>query len=85
MGMYSFVPPFREATFCGVLSCVFDKSGCAAGEKRLWNTALHKSYVGFEVLRVVKMMILLFWVVMPCALIGRYEHFGETQSLHLQG
>jgi hypothetical protein len=27
------VPPFREATFCGVPSCVFEKSGCAAGEK----------------------------------------------------
>jgi hypothetical protein len=43
--MYSFVPPFRKATFCGVLSCVFDKSGCAVGEKRLQNTVLvHKRY-----------------------------------------
>jgi hypothetical protein len=31
--MYSFVPSFREAKFCGVPSCVFDKLGCAAGEK----------------------------------------------------
>jgi hypothetical protein len=37
MAMYSFEPPFREATFCGAPSCVF---GCAAGEKRLRNTAL---------------------------------------------
>jgi hypothetical protein len=33
MDMYSFVPPFREAKFCGVPSCVFDNLGCAAGEK----------------------------------------------------
>jgi hypothetical protein len=38
--MYSFVPPFLEANFCGVPSCVFDKLGCAMGEKRLRNTAL---------------------------------------------
>jgi hypothetical protein len=42
MAMYSLVPPFREATYCGALSCVFDKSGCAAGEKRLQNTALRR-------------------------------------------
>jgi hypothetical protein len=29
MAMYSFVPPYRKAKFCGV----FDKLGCAAGEK----------------------------------------------------
>jgi hypothetical protein len=34
MAVYSFVPPFREATFCGVPSRVFDKLGGAAGEKR---------------------------------------------------
>jgi hypothetical protein len=33
MVMYSSVPAFREAKFCGVPSCVFDKLGCAAGEK----------------------------------------------------
>jgi hypothetical protein len=38
MAMYSFVPPFRETKFCGAPSCVFDKLGCAAGGKRLWNT-----------------------------------------------
>jgi hypothetical protein len=41
MVTYSFVPPFREAKFCGVPSCVFDKLGCAAGEKSLRNTDLH--------------------------------------------
>jgi hypothetical protein len=40
MAMYSFVPPFRDAKFCGVPSCVFDKLGCAASEKRFRNTAL---------------------------------------------
>jgi hypothetical protein len=33
MVIYGFVPPFREAKFCGVPSCVFDILGCAAGEK----------------------------------------------------
>jgi hypothetical protein len=32
MVVYSFVPPFREAKFCGVPSYVFDKLGCAAGK-----------------------------------------------------
>jgi hypothetical protein len=35
-----FVPPFREAKFCGVQSCVFGILWCAAGEERLRNTAL---------------------------------------------
>jgi hypothetical protein len=38
--MYRFVPPFREAKFCGVPSYVFDKLGCAAGEKRDCGTQL---------------------------------------------
>jgi hypothetical protein len=33
-------PPFREAEFRGVPSCVFDKLGCAAGEESLRNTAI---------------------------------------------
>jgi hypothetical protein len=36
--MYSFIPPFYEAKFCGVPSRVFDKLGCAAGEESLWNS-----------------------------------------------
>jgi hypothetical protein len=40
MEMYSFVSPLREAKLCGVPSCVFEKLGLAAGEKRLWNTDL---------------------------------------------
>jgi hypothetical protein len=42
MTMENFIPPFREATFYGVPSCVFDKLGCAAGEKRLRNIAFDK-------------------------------------------
>jgi hypothetical protein len=41
MVMYNFVTPFREAKFCGVASCVYDKLGCAADEKWLRNTVLH--------------------------------------------
>jgi hypothetical protein len=33
MAMYSFLPHFCVAKFCGVPSCVFDKLGCAAGVK----------------------------------------------------
>jgi hypothetical protein len=43
MAMYIFVLPFHEATFCGVPSCVFDKSGCAACEKRFRNTAIEEN------------------------------------------
>jgi hypothetical protein len=42
MAMYTMVPPFCEAKFCGVLSCVFEKLKCVAGE-RLQNTALDAS------------------------------------------
>jgi hypothetical protein len=34
MAMRSFVFPFREPKFCGVPSCVFDKSGSVMGEKK---------------------------------------------------
>jgi hypothetical protein len=33
-------PSFCETTFCGVLSCAFDKLGCAVGEEWLWNFVL---------------------------------------------
>jgi hypothetical protein len=31
------------------------------------------------------MLLLFFWVVMLCGLIGRYKHYRETYRLHLQG
>jgi hypothetical protein len=37
--------------------------------------------LGFEVLTVVKMSMLFFWVVMLCGLIGRYQCYGETVSI----
>lgn len=39
----SFVPPFLDANFCGVLPCVFDKLGSIVGEKRIADH-LHKVY-----------------------------------------
>jgi hypothetical protein len=27
-------------------------------------------------------MLMFFWVVMPCRLVGRYQRFGETNCLH---
>jgi hypothetical protein len=43
MAMCSFVPPFREANFFGVPPRVFEKLGCAAGEKSFRNTALDRA------------------------------------------
>jgi hypothetical protein len=40
---------------------------------------------GSEVLTVEKISMLVFWVVIPCVLVGRYRHFGGTYCLHLQG
>jgi hypothetical protein len=37
-----------------------------------------------EVLMAVKMSMLLFWVVTPCGIVGRYQRFGWTCCLHLQ-
>jgi hypothetical protein len=33
---------------------------------------------------VVKMSMLVFWVVKPCRLVGRYLRFGGTYCLHLR-
>jgi hypothetical protein len=41
-------------------------------------------YMRFEVLKVVR-MIMFFWVVTPCRLVDRYQNFGKTYCLHLQG
>jgi hypothetical protein len=38
-----------------------------------------------EVLTAVKMSILVFWVVTPCGLVGRYQRFGRAYYLCLQG
>jgi hypothetical protein len=51
--MYSFVPPFREAIFCGVPSCVFEKLGCAAGEENLRNTDVTNLLVSMRLFDVL--------------------------------
>jgi hypothetical protein len=38
----------------------------------------------FDVLTAVKMSMLVFWVVTPCGLVGRYQRFGGTYCLYLQ-
>jgi hypothetical protein len=43
MAIYSFVPPFHEAKFYGVPSCIFDKLGCAAGEKSCGTLFFYRS------------------------------------------
>jgi hypothetical protein len=37
-----------------------------------------------EVLMAVKTLILIFWVVTPCKLLGRYQHFGGIYCLYPQ-
>jgi hypothetical protein len=39
----------------------------------------------FEVLTAVKMLIVVFWVVTPCSLVGGYQRLGGTYSFHFQG
>jgi hypothetical protein len=44
----------------------------------------HCSYTRFEVFTAVKMLMLFFWVITSCGLVGRYQRFGGTYCLHLQ-
>jgi hypothetical protein len=44
----------------------------------------HPLSVKFEVLKAVKVWIVVFWIVMPCGLAYGYQRFGETHSLRLQ-
>jgi hypothetical protein len=37
-----------------------------------------------EVVTAVRMMMM-FWVLAPCRLVGRSQRFGETYCLHPQG
>jgi hypothetical protein len=32
----------------------------------------------------MKLSVLVFWFVMPCGLVCRYQHFGEMYCLYLQ-
>jgi hypothetical protein len=41
-------------------------------------------HVRFEVFTAVTIMMMLFWVLAPCGLVGRRQLFGETYCLHLQ-
>jgi hypothetical protein len=36
-------------------------------------------------LRDLSISVLVFWVVMPCGLVGRYQRLGGTHRLHLWG
>jgi hypothetical protein len=66
----------------------FDKTVNGKVIKQKWShnaaTALneHVWFVSFEVLTVVRMMM--FWVLMPCILIGRYQHFVKISSSGLK-
>jgi hypothetical protein len=40
-------------------------------------------YVRFEVFVAVMIMMMFFWVLMPCGLVSRFQCFRETYCLHL--
>jgi hypothetical protein len=40
---------------------------------------------GFEVLTVVSIMIIFFWDLMLCGLVGRHQGFGENCIFHSHG
>jgi hypothetical protein len=40
--------------------------------------------VRFEVLTAVN-ILMLFWAVTPCGVLGRYQSFGETYCSHIEG
>jgi hypothetical protein len=68
MAMYSFVSPFRQAKFCGVPSCVFDKSGCAAGEKKVaehWNRVTNNNILLLTYLTDIKLTVTCFKMIAP--------------------
>jgi len=48
------------------------------------STTLIITEVRSEVLRVVKIQIVVFWVVTLCKVMVRYKHFGGTCCLCLQ-
>jgi hypothetical protein len=79
MAMYSFVPPFREATFCGVPSCVFDKLGCATGEKSLRNTGLGSSKKFTSGIKGVNIYICTFSATYLFTILVCYDQVSETK------
>jgi hypothetical protein len=46
--------------------------------------AMSFQQVSQSVTQWVSMSMLVFWVVTPCGLVGRYQRFEGTYSLHLQ-
>jgi hypothetical protein len=43
--------------------------------------AVNPGFVRFEVLTVVRMTMLFFWIVTPCRLIDRHQRFEEIVSI----
>jgi hypothetical protein len=43
------------------------------------------AFIIFEVLTAVKTSMLVFWLVTPNRLAGKYQRFGGIYCLHLQG
>jgi hypothetical protein len=46
---------------------------------------MDEEYTRCEVLTAMKALMLVFWVVKQCGLVGKYQCFGGTYCFHLQG
>jgi hypothetical protein len=57
--------------------------------ERFWNANASRftavAEARFEILTAVKTDVEVFWVVMPCSVVGGYHRFGGPCCLHLQG
>jgi hypothetical protein len=68
----------NRCAFTGHVACVMVSWSPINAE---WLNCFH--YAGQR--RKVQILSMLFCVVTPCGLVGRYQRFGETYCFHLQG
>jgi hypothetical protein len=82
--------------WCFTGTCCFHHQGSASVKQwqnsetsLMYMLALYKElfinwYVRFDVLTETKMLMLIFWFIMPCGLVHRHQWFIETYCLYLQ-
>jgi hypothetical protein len=75
-----------------LISSLIWSSNNIFGEYKLWSFSLCSFLqppvtlflLGPNIVNTFSLSMLVFWVVTPCGLVGRYRRFGETYCLHLQ-
>jgi hypothetical protein len=59
---------------------------CTSNKKQIKNLLWrYTALMTFEVLMLLKMVMFVFWALMPCGLVGRYQHLGGTHCPLLRG